>query len=213
MTPSLPRELLIHIFEQLPPSRAFGDNRSVNTLINCSLLSSHFHRATTVPSIWEQHYRIRYTHSDPDLESQRATRCEGNWFLMYTERRRLDSFAKTTLAVIVHNRIDRYRHAYLLSQMGFDVWDYLDLAARQPIPQVFRNGTTTADPAALAPSQYGITEAMWARLLLQNICRTSAIRLWARLANPEQGAVPFVEGYLALSCFLGESPYQVWPYL
>jgi F-box protein 21 len=201
--PVLPLDILIHIISFLPPSRQFGENTSVHALARFSQASRMLREATCFPSIWERHYRVRYRHANPEMESSPHRSLQSNWRLMYADRRRIDATAVQLLDQILHHRVSRYDYAMALWRLGFDAWDVLELETEQSKPAFFQTSSPTY------PSQpYAMTRIFWACSMMQAISRGYAFNLWSALAGGNEDAIPFPEGYSAISCFFGRPPTE-----
>ncbi|KAJ7110041.1 YccV-like-domain-containing protein [Mycena epipterygia] len=200
--PQLPLDLYVSILEQLPASRAECDGAL--TLVHCLQTNRLLREAALVPSLWENHYRVRYLHSEELDESHRKTQFNGNWRLMYAERRRRDKLALQLLDEMVSLREGRYRRAATLASMSFDVWDVLEIECSLPVPAMFGGNTTET------PAPYALTRQFWAENILGSISRRFAIMQWGRLANREtENSVSFVDAFSSLSCFFGRPPQEM----
>lgn len=202
--PPLPLDVLIHILDQLPSYR--NTDSSIDVLVNFSQVNSLFREASSLSTIWESHYRTRYSHCELEAEAQRKEQTHNDWRVMYYNRRSLDKAAILLLNEMVHNRSTRYELAKTLSRYGFDVWDALELESKHLLPNFLREDTGDLQTGA-SPSSLTLT--FWAKSMMQAISREYAFRLWDRVRLSESNFSQYVESYSAVSCFLGQSPYDV----
>lgn len=202
---TLPLDLHIAILAFLPPSRCrLVEDAAIRTLVNYSQANSLLREAASFPALWEPHYRARYRHSNPNTESLRNLRHEGNWRLMYGERYRVDMVALELLRGITLSRADRNDRAVILSEMGLDVWDVFDIEWGY-VPTI-RSSSATEPP-------YALTQYFWLKRMLEIIARREAIGVWATLmANadvPVEKRASFEHTMLGLSAFFGHSTHDV----
>lgn len=205
----LPLDILIHTLSLLP---ALPSSDSSVFVLSCFLQSSRLLReAASISSLWEPHYRSRYLHCNERDESLRNSRTNGDWKLMYFERRRIDHDALDLLGKIVSRRDDQLDNIRRLFNLSFDIWDALRIEAEQPLPAILGLAvndvfTPRSDHAKVAP--YAVTRRYWASSILEAISRSYAIQLWDREQRGDD-SISFVESFSALSCFCGISPVQV----
>jgi F-box protein 21 len=201
--PSLPLDIIINVLYQLEPSRAAFDDASINTLIACSEVNSIFREATSLSTLWQDHYTKRYIHCNEVDESERWTIFNGNYTLMYAARRRLDRDTLRILDRILFSREGRCDLAGTVAKRAFDAWDVLEIETHTKL------GDITSD--TVHPNRPHLrTRVFWARALLKGIARRYAFTLWGSLAGPgNDDPSHYVEAYSALSCFFGKSPKLV----
>ncbi|KAF9454114.1 hypothetical protein P691DRAFT_657002 [Macrolepiota fuliginosa MF-IS2] len=198
---SLPLDLHIAILGFLPPSRCrLSEDVAVRTLVNYSQTNSLLWEAASLPVVWKPHYRTRYCHCCPSTENLRKFRYEGNWRLMYYERYRTDRVALELLRDITLLRVGRGERAVMLSKIGLDVWDVLDIELKH-VPAI------RALPDTEPP--YALTRHFWTRRMLDVIAREEAIEVWGTLLGnadvPMEKRASFEQTMLGLSAFFGES--------
>ncbi|KAF8640838.1 hypothetical protein AX17_000487 [Amanita inopinata Kibby_2008] len=170
--------------------------------------------ASASSSIWEAHYRCRYTRSEPHSESERKKTLRDNWRLLYVKRRCMDQIAISHLQNMVLDRADRYGNVAAIARMSLDVWDALDIESRLAIPVTFRVGDSEND-AVVHP--HALTRRYWARSMLDVIVRSSAIDIWRAIIEdtPQsvyphaQSITPFERAVSALSCFFGRPVSEI----
>jgi len=198
---SLPLDLHITILRCLPPSRCrLAEDVALQTLVTYSMASSLLREAMSTPTLWEQHYRKRYRHNNSDTENLRRLRCEGNWRLMYYERCRIDMVALELIRDVTLHRVGRNEKAIMLSGMGLDIWDVLDIETEY--------APDTRSLSNLDPP-YALTQHFWVRQMLDIIAQEEAVRHWATLPKDAQVLVEkrpsFEQAMLGLSAFFGKS--------
>ncbi|KAG7452319.1 uncharacterized protein BT62DRAFT_1071472 [Guyanagaster necrorhizus] len=205
---SLPLDVFIHILSHLPPSPKRGCHDPIYAFVGFLEASTLLREAAKVPSLWEPHYRVRYTHCDEQAEARRLSTLNGDWRLLYVARRRLDSKALRCLDEIIRQRNGQLEHAKSIFELSFDIWDVMQTEAEQPVPEPFRrtNEYPSVDITHIAPN--ALTRRYWARSIMESISRSYAIDLWTRSQRGDE-SVSFVESFSALSCFMGKSPRQM----
>ncbi|KAJ3725569.1 Hemimethylated DNA-binding protein YccV like-domain-containing protein [Lentinula guzmanii] len=203
MVPSLPLDVLVHILYQLPPSRDRDGEIAVKTIVQCSFASVLFRQAAAIPSIWQQHYQVRYLHANEPHEDQRKARTGGHWKLMYAERRTIDKEVLKHLDSIVMKRVGRYEHANALTKYLFDAWDVLEIEKGMVSPGEYMKICTLGESHTLLS-----TKAYWASALLTSIGQTYVVGLWSSLRLGGQ-SVSFVPAFSSISCFFGKHPDEI----
>ncbi|KZT30820.1 hypothetical protein NEOLEDRAFT_1126455 [Neolentinus lepideus HHB14362 ss-1] len=205
--PWLPLEIHVYILRQLEPS--LHSNASVKTLVDCSQTNSLLRSAAILPDIWEPHYRVRYSHSEPQHEAMRREKYGSDFRLMYAERYRLDQEALEHLESMMVQPQRRHTLARRVAHdMSFDVWRILELQTQAPIPRCFLyDDLEDDDPNANVPP-HAITRIFWAKAMLGTIARRNAIRTWGRLKRGEED-VSFEEALSGLSAFFCVSPHHI----
>jgi hypothetical protein len=103
MLHTLPVELLDYLFRYHHPASRTSDD-SVLALARCAALSVALRAVVVQPSIWEPHYKARYTSYDPTVEPDRRAKWGDDWFRLYTLRR---SFDRRALAILAD--LENYR--------------------------------------------------------------------------------------------------------
>lgn len=206
--PWLPLEIYAHILKLLEPSS--DSDVSVKTLVRCSEANSTLRNAAILPSLWEPHYRLRYSNSDPEHEESRKQKYHANWRLMYAERSRLDARALDILQSMMAEPRGRLLLARDVAHgLSFDVWHALELLTRGPIPRCFLDESAQHEQDVNKPiPPHAITRKFWAKAMLGVIARRNAIRTWGRLHQPGHD-VTFEEALSGLSAFFCVSPYQI----
>jgi F-box protein 21 len=205
--PWLPLDVYVHILNQLPISLDTDDS-STRTLSNCCQASSQIRAAAIISSIWEPHYRARYTLAVPEREAARVEKHTGDWRLMFYDRRRLDCLAMKLLEEIIEQRSDRISRAKELCSLSFDVWNAMDRETRCVVPEMFCKPGD--EPGAVVPANHALTRRYWAKQVQGVIARHRAIGLWAhlRLQGPDD-VLSFEEVLAGLSTFFGHIPSEV----
>ncbi|KAJ3750747.1 Hemimethylated DNA-binding protein YccV like-domain-containing protein [Lentinula detonsa] len=203
MVPSLPLDVLVHILYQLPPSRDLDGEIAVKTIVQCSFASVLFRQAAAIPSIWQQHYQVRYLHANEPHEDQRKARTGGHWKLMYAVRRTIDNEVLKHLDSIVMKRVGRYEHANALTKYLFDAWDVLEIEKGTVSPGEYMKIRTLGESHTLLS-----TKAYWASALLTSIGQTYVVGLWSSLRLGDQ-SVSFVHAFSSISCFFGKHPDEI----
>ncbi|KXN88780.1 F-box only protein 21 [Leucoagaricus sp. SymC.cos] len=197
----LPLDLHIAILSQLPTARCrLTKDVAIQTLVNYSQASSLLREAASVPVLWESHYQTRYQHCHPNTETLRKLRHEGNWRRMYNERYRMDKVALELLRDITLSRCIRNEKALMLSKMGLDVWDVL---------QIESEWSTTIRCLSNVQPPYALTLSFWARRMLEIIAREEAIDVWGTLLAtadvPMEKRASSEQTMLGMSAFFGKS--------
>ncbi|KAJ8516118.1 hypothetical protein ONZ45_g6537 [Pleurotus djamor] len=197
--PFLHFDVYVHILRYLPPSRVPHDDVSTQTLVACLQSSVLLNRAASMSSIWEAHYRTRYTH--PPLPA--ILEPSFDWKLDYSERRRKDRRALRHLADLVAGSI-QWENLRSIVPFNFDVWDAIELEAQYHAIDIVSMTTGSELPCTMKSSAY----QYWAKGFLRTITRTHGTHLLAEVArhSPE---VSFEESHNILSLFMGESPYTL----
>ncbi|KAJ8488519.1 hypothetical protein ONZ45_g13932 [Pleurotus djamor] len=192
-------DVYVHILQYLPPSRVPHDDVSAQTLVACLQSSVLLNRAASVSSVWEAHYRTRYTH--PPLPA--ILEPSFDWKLHYSERRQKDCRALRHLADLVAGSI-QWEDLRSTVPFTFDVWDAIELEAQYHAIDIVTVTTASELPCTMKSSAY----QYWANGFLRTIARSHATHLLADVAchSPE---VSFEESHNILSMFMGESPYRV----
>jgi F-box protein 21 len=205
----LPFDLLVSTLNQLPVSR--HDESSVQTLVSCLAVSSHFRAVASLSHLWEPHYRARYRHCIADKERQRFELHKGNYYLMYRERRELDNRAIDILNSVIFSRTERQSKACALPDLSYDVWDALEAEKHQPIPVVLHPNyeeEDSEDDPRIRP--HAITRIFWAKMCQGVISKRHAISLWSKVHSQRHEAMPpsrpsLEEAFAGLSEFFGYS--------
>lgn len=191
---SLPLDVLIHILSLLPTERQYGLDQSVKCLTGFAAASHLFRDAAAISTLWEPHYRARYAYCSRDREVQRKQQFNGNWALMYAERRRIDRTALRLLDSVVEDRIGRFNHAAILAQFSFDIWDVLDLETQQPLPKLYAEDNQL--PETVHP--YALPRVYWAKSIQGVIAKDYTMQLWSQRAD-----LSFTDAFSTLSSFFG----------
>ncbi|TFK36986.1 hypothetical protein BDQ12DRAFT_736713 [Crucibulum laeve] len=199
---TIPLDILINIFSLIPAVRD-SHEADIKTLVNAMKASRLLNEAACVSSVWEAHYRARYTHANK-LDEETRMEMYANWRLMYLERRRLDGIALNLLDEIVMHRIGRYTKAQVLSQMALDVWDVLELESHLPVPIPFQQDTNLIFNAEVAP--HALTRRYWAKSMCEVILKAYAYEIFQEARDDR---VSFDETMSALSCFFGVPPAHI----
>ena len=205
--PWLSMDVYVYILNQLPVG-VDGDDSSTKVLSNCCQANSQIREAALLSSIWEPHYRARYTFSVSEREFARKEKYGDDWRLMFYDRRRLDRLAVTLLDGIIEKRSDRTSRARKLCMLSLDIWNALDCETQCAVPEIFRKHSdrTVAD----TPATYALTRRYWAKEMQGVIARHNSIGLWAhlRLQDPDN-VLSFEEVLAGISTFFGHEPSQV----
>ena len=184
MLPQLPFDVLVYILRSVPASRL--DDEGTKTLSSCLQVNRLFHDACADPIVWKAHYHCRYTHSDPQLESERSLLFGNDWQALYAERRRIDRIAMAHLQDMIMDRVHRYSRAEALLQMSLDVWDVLDIESQLPIPVPFRISASELDGIV---GDHALTRRYWAKSLGDNIVRCTALDVWKDVIDEDNSSV------------------------
>lgn len=204
--PSLPTDIFENILSQLPVVR--GDDSSINSLYSCCLANSRLYEAARISSLWQPHYRTRYTISWDVKERARRNKHGDNWRMMLSERRRLDSHALLLLEEIIKSRSDRISRARRLCQsLSEDVWDVLDLERNRDLPGLY---TEDGDPNDTGAVPHVLTRQYWAHHMLGTIARHRAMILWTNIhTDTQENPAPFDQVFAGLSGFFGQPSSMV----
>jgi F-box protein 21 len=123
---------------------------------------------------------------------------------MYYERYRIDKVVLELLRDMTISRYTRNDKALMLSKMGFDVWDVLEIESAWT-PN-FRTLSNVEPPHAL-------TLRFWAQRMMEVIAKEEAIDVWGTLLAtadvPVERRASFEQTMLGLSAFFGQSMHDV----
>lgn len=199
--PSLPTDVYVQILAQLPVIRE--DDSSILSLYSCCLTNSRLYEAARVSSLWQPHYRARYTISWDVKEAERRSKHGDDWRIMLTERRRLDSYALVELEEIINSRAGRsYRAQKVCRLLSEDVWDVLDIERNRALPGLY---TEDGDPADTGAVPHILTRQFWAHHMLGAIVRNRSMILWKDIhADNQEEPARFDQVFAALSGFFGQ---------
>ncbi|KAF8899011.1 hypothetical protein BD779DRAFT_1666757 [Infundibulicybe gibba] len=202
----LPLDILIRILCQLAPS---AKNDSVETLVAFLRTSVLFREAASFSPVWKSHYQKRYMHCVTANENERIKRLNSNWRMMYAERRRLDRSALEILESMVTEPDVECDYGKALVGMSFDIWDTLRLEAQAPVPPIFSNGEEGEEGSDGPVKPHAITRRFCATSVLEAISKGFAVALWGQFSLGNTAVVTFEDSHTALSCFFGESPFDI----
>jgi hypothetical protein len=165
--------------------------------------------ANNFPAIWKAHYNERWYRCDKTRERLRRDAVNGNWYKMYTIRRRMDRHANVLLDTVVCQPSKREATATeLVRDMGYDIWDNMSLIAEQGRASEVTEDSNVEQIEEILPKK-GLTRKYWARQILNVIARVRALNIWLPLANSFEAEVPFEHALAALSGFFGEDVERV----
>ena len=198
----------MQILSQLPIS-VDADDSSTRTLSNCCQTNSQLRAAAILSSVWEPHYRARYTVADPEREAVRKGQYGGDWRLMFYVRRRLDSLASKLLDEIIKQRSGRASKARKLCLLSLDVWNALDCEARCALPEKFYTHGDRLSVVAVIPANCALTRRYWAKKVQGVIARHRAMGLWAHLRLQGPDVLSFEDVLASLSTFFGHTSLEV----
>lgn len=124
--------------------------------------------------------------------------------MMYYERCRIDTVALELVRDITLHRVGRNEKAILLSGMGLDVWDILDIETKYA-PDT--RSLSNVDPP------YALTQNFWVRQMLEVIAQWEAVQRWATHSGdaqmPAEKRASYEQTILGLSAFFGKSLVDV----
>ena len=202
----LPFDVYVQILKQLPIS-AHSDE-GPRTLAACLQANSLLQSAASVATLWEPHYRARYTFSLPASELSRKQALGDDWKSLYMARVRLDRQVIKILDDIVTERDGRLERAReVTSTLSYDVWNALVAEAQCPIPEPFR-GMYDSNEGQVP--RHAIPRRFWARSLLGTIARSHAVRTWREVRDKEVHHVDTLETAMAcLSSYFAFPPMEV----
>ncbi|KIJ66265.1 hypothetical protein HYDPIDRAFT_86448 [Hydnomerulius pinastri MD-312] len=209
----LPFDIYIHILEQLPVSA--HSLEGPKALAACLQTNSILRGAASVPTLWEPHYRVRYTVCDAVKEGLRKEALGEDWMARYLARIRLDRQAVKILGGIVMERDGRLERAReVTSAFSYDVWNALAAEAQCNVPSVFRDNTSGGDNSSEEQTSHVLPHALprrfWAQSLLGAISRGHAVRVWSRLKEDESSNAHILEDAIAcLSSYFACPPMEI----
>ncbi|KAI0756812.1 hypothetical protein C8Q80DRAFT_57509 [Daedaleopsis nitida] len=201
-----PVELYITILLQL--SGRDLCNYSTKTVVSFLSANSVTRSAALDRSVWEHLYRSRYTHNEPEHETERHIRLKGDWQSMYIERFTLDRATLQTLDYIRIHPEDRRSVVVeeFTKSISLDVYDALELEADLPVARVFR------DPAMDDMDEESVHEALprrfWAKATLGALLRIQSINTWCSV-NDQPHDHTIEELLTALSAFADVPASQI----
>ncbi|KAF8846057.1 YccV-like-domain-containing protein [Paxillus ammoniavirescens] len=206
----LPFDIYVHILEQLPVAAHSED--SPRTLAACLQTNSTLSSAASVATLWEPHYRARYTVCDVAKECSRAQALGDDWKARFMERIRLDRQVIKILDGIVMERDGRLERAReVTSTFSYDVWNALVTVARCNVPEDFRDddeGESEERTSDVPP--HAIPRRFWAQSLLGAISRSHAVRVWTRLKLDGENNGDGLETAIAcLSAYFSHPPVEI----
>ncbi|KAF8445612.1 YccV-like-domain-containing protein [Boletus edulis BED1] len=202
----LPFDIYVQILKRLPVSA--HSNEGPRTLVACLQVNSILQSAASISTIWEPHYRVRYTVSRPTNElSRRQALCD-DWKSLYMERVRLDNLAIKILDDIIMERDGRLERAReVTSTLSHDVWNALAAEAQCPIPEPFR-GVYDSNEGQVP--RHAIPRRFWARSLLGTIARSHAVKIWSGVGDEENNDAETLEVAIAcLSSYFARPPTEI----
>ena len=146
MIPRLFPEIYEYILEQLPVQFGVLHDDSTRTLAQCSHTSRILRDVATLSHIWRPHYLARWTRSKVPGSIHLSFIFDGNYRLMYIERRLRDKQALCCLDRIIRHRKDRHALApELIEELHYDVWDILKAQKVDPVPESFSGSYYPSD--------------------------------------------------------------------
>lgn len=208
--PQLPLDVLVLVLSHIPPERTLSDS-SARTLADFSTCSRLFHDAAAIPSLWEPHYKARFTVSDAAKEEERIARLDDNWKERYAERKRLESQALVVVRAMCEDRKTRRRSVKHMIDLSMDVWDVLELRTRMPLPPSFGSESTWDLAIHGEVPRWPLSMTYWSDQAKLVVSRSYALgelqRLKQTLGTPDE--VPFTDAMMILSCFFSYAPDTV----
>lgn len=208
--PQLPLDILVCILSHLPPARTLSDS-SARTLARFAACSRLFHDAAVVPSLWEAHYKARFTVSNAAKEEERNSRLGDDWRQRYAERKCLESQARAIVRRLCNDRKRRRDPVKEMIELSIDVWDLLALQTEMPLPPSFASESNwDADIHGEVP-ETPLSVIYWSNQAKLVISRTYAIHQiqWLKDAEGTSEEVPFQDAMGLLSCFFSYAPSAV----
>lgn len=208
--PQLPLDVLVLVLSHLPPERTLSDS-SARTLARFATCSRLFHDAAAVPSLWEPHYKARFTLSDAAKEEERIARLNDNWRERYVERKRLESQALVIIQTMCQDRKTRRRSVKNMIGLSMDVWDVVELRTEMPLPPSFGpESTWDMDTHGQVPT-WPLSMTYWSHQAQLVLSRSYAISELQRLklAQGTPDEVPFTDAMMLLSYFFSYAPGTV----
>lgn len=118
-----------NILSLLPVISGTSNDESTRTLVRCAQSSSLLRDISYLRHIWRPHYHARWTRCarrEETIHKKLSQLYDGDYRLMYAERRRMDAKALTSLNAIIKDRTARALHSgILIDELNEDVWDVL----------------------------------------------------------------------------------------
>jgi F-box protein 21 len=199
----LPFDVYVQILKQLPISAHSVEGP--RTLAACLQANSLLRSAASIATLWEPHYRVRYTFSLPASELSRKRALGDDWKSLYMERVRLDRQVIKILDDIVMERDGRLERAReVTSTLSYDVWNALAAEAQCPIPEPFR-GVCDSNEGQIP--RHAIPRRFWARSLLGTIARSHAVRTWREARDKDADTLE--TAIACLSSYFAYPPMEV----
>jgi hypothetical protein len=183
-------QLPVELIHTIALSFDTNDRRSACFIVRLGSASRRLHSTLREPHIWRVLYREQYVHANPDSEMTRRAVRQEDYFLLFQDRRRLDTRLLSALDHLIDTG-EREPLCRFVARHRYDIQDVLEYLPR-PIPF-----------GCPSLSRF-ISRRRWAahsRVLLE---RLSAVDVFTSLKdNPD--AVSFEDGLMALSQFEGIS--------
>jgi hypothetical protein len=183
-------QLPVELIHTIALSFDTNDRRSACCIVRLGSASRRLHSTLQEPHIWRVLYREQYMHANPDSEMTRRAVRQEDYFLLFQDRRRLDTRLLSALDHLIDTG-EREPLCRFVARHRYDIQDVLEYLPR-PIPF-----------GCPSLSRF-ISRRRWAahsRVLLE---RLSAVDVFTSLKdNPD--AVSFEDGLMALSQFEGIS--------
>ena len=187
-------QLPVELIHAIALSFDTDDRRSASHIVRLGATSHHLHSALRDSHIWRVLYKEQYTHANTDSEITRGTVRQVDYFLLFQDRRRLDTNLLSALDHLIDTG-EREPLCRLVARHRYDIQDVLEYLFR-PIP--------FGDPSL---SRF-ISRKRWSAHSRMLLGRLSAVDLFTSLKN-NPNAVSFEDGLMALSQFEGISVKDV----
>ena len=194
-------QLPVELIHAIALSFDTSDRHSARHIVRLGTTSHRLHSALREPHIWRVLYNEQYTHANPGSEitggtepQQRQRQRPDDYFLLFQQRRRLDSTLLSALDHLIDTG-EREPLCRLVARHRYDIQDVLEYLFR-PIP--------FGDPSL---SRF-ISRKRWSAHSRMLLGRLSAVDLFTSLKN-DPNAVSFEDGLMALSQFEGISVKDV----
>ncbi|KAL4070645.1 YccV-like-domain-containing protein [Scleroderma citrinum] len=205
----LPLDVYIHILSQIPVSASSDDGPK--TLITCSEVNTTLRVAASLPSVWEPHYRAKYTICDPARETYRKLVLGNDWKAHFLSRLRIDKQAIIAIDLLVAERAGRPELARRASAiLSFDGWNALEAETRCNPPEPLELDESTNREPCSDILCHALPRRYWAQCLLGAISRSHAIKAWGAIkSNPEDQPESLELAIACLSSFFVYPPTKI----
>ena len=187
-------QLPVELIHAIALSFDTNDRRSAFHIVRLGATSHRLYSTLRESHIWRVLYKEQYTHGNADSEMTRGTAGTVDYFLLFQDRRRLDTKLLSALDHLIDTG-EREPLCRLVARHRYDIQDVLDHLLR---PIEF------GDPSL---SRF-ISRKRWSAHSRMLLGRLSAVDLFISLKN-DPNAVSFEDGLMAFSQFEGISVQDV----